>query len=67
MRLNKRKFIQDLKNKSWDDRLTQDAASKKIGVSKATISRILAGKTPELITYAKFCKWLNSPLDKYIK
>jgi transcriptional regulator with XRE-family HTH domain len=38
-----------------------------LDVSIATISRIENENTPDLITYAKICKWLGEPLDKFFK
>ncbi len=35
------------------------AAALEIGVSAATLSRVEAGKQPDLKTFAKICKWLN--------
>jgi DNA-binding Xre family transcriptional regulator len=34
-------------------------AAKQVGVSAATLSRIEAGKLPDLDTFSKLCKWLN--------
>ena len=41
--------------------------AKKIGISYATLSRICNGKTPDLITYAKVCKWMGKNMNEYFK
>lgn len=47
--------------------LSMDACAKQIGISKATLSRIENGSLPDLITYFKIIKWLNSDAKMYIK
>jgi transcriptional regulator with XRE-family HTH domain len=34
-------------------------AAKEVGVSPATLSRVEAGKQPDLSTFEKLCKWLD--------
>lgn len=34
-------------------------AAENIGVSKATLSRIENGKTPDIFTLAKLCRWMG--------
>ena len=46
---------------------TVRTASKAIGIGSATVSRIQNGGTPDLINYAKVCKFLGCSLDKYVK
>lgn len=41
--------------------------AEKIGISSATLNRIESGKMPDLLTYAKVCKWLKCKTDKYLK
>lgn len=41
--------------------------SQKLDISPATISRAENGKMPELITYAKLCKWVGVPMNQFIK
>lgn len=41
--------------------------SKKLGISAATLSRIENQGMPDLITYAKICKWLGVGMNKFIK
>lgn len=36
------------------------------GVSPATISRIEQGKVPDVDTFIKLCKWLETPTDTFI-
>lgn len=36
------------------------------GVSPATLSRIEQGKVPDVDTFIKICKWLNTPTDTFI-
>lgn len=38
-----------------------------IGISRATLWRCETGTFPDLMTYAKLCKWLNIPMDKHFK
>ena len=33
--------------------------AKEIGISPATLSRVEAGKQPDLLTFRAICKWLN--------
>ncbi len=47
--------------------LSMDICAKQIGISKATLSRIENGSLPDLITYFKIVKWLNSDAKMYIK
>ncbi len=36
------------------------------GVSPATLSRIEKGKVPDVDTFIKLCKWLETPTDTFI-
>ena len=36
------------------------------GVSPATLSRIEQGKIPDVDTFIKICKWLETPTDTFI-
>lgn len=67
MELKVEKFSQDIGRKMYDKRLNNRQASETIGVSKATMSRLVSGYYPDLITYAKVCKFLGCSLDKYVK
>ena len=61
-------FSKDLVTKRMVfNRMTLDAASKQIDISKATLSRLERKMTPDVITYAKCCQWLEVSLDAYIK
>lgn len=42
-------------------------AAKKISVSRSTLWRCENGEMPDLMTYAKLCKWLNIPMEKHFK
>lgn len=66
MKYNKKQMSEDLRQKLWEQRMTLDEARKKIKVSKPTLSRVQNGHQPELITYAKVCKFLGVSLDYYI-
>jgi DNA-binding XRE family transcriptional regulator len=39
----------------------------KLNISAATISRCENGRMPELLTYAKLCKWVGVPMNQFIK
>ena len=41
--------------------------SKKIGVSPATLSRVLNGKNADINTILKVCDWMKAPMQYYIK
>lgn len=38
-----------------------------IGISRATLWRCETGNVPDLMTYAKLCKWLDISMDKHFK
>lgn len=62
------KFRKDIiLKRSLANRIGMRECAKEIGISPATLSRIERGKMPDLMTYAKVCKWLNENLNKYIK
>jgi hypothetical protein len=46
--------------------LTIRALAKKLKVSPATLSRCENQGTPDLITYAKVCRWLGVEMNKFI-
>lgn len=41
--------------------------AKKLGISAATLSRLENQGVPDLLTYAKVCKWLGVGMNKFIK
>lgn len=41
--------------------------AKSLKVSAATLSRCEKGRTPELLTFATLCEWLNIPMNEFIK
>ena len=47
--------------------ISMDVACKEIGISKATLSRIENGKTPDAITLLKVCNWLGTIANSYLK
>lgn len=62
------KFRKDIiLKRSLSNRMGMRECASEIGISAATLSRIERGKMPDLMTYAKVCKWLNQNLNKYIK
>lgn len=68
MAFEKDKFRKDIiLKRSLKNRMGMRECAKEIGISPATLSRIERGNMPDLITYAKVCKWLNKNLNKYIK
>ena len=36
-----------------------------IGISVSTLSRIENEKVPDVLSFAKICKWLDKPMEKY--
>lgn len=41
-------------------------AATEIGTSAATLSRLENEKIPDVMTYAKICKWLGVSMDTFI-
>lgn len=64
MKYNSKKLSQDLYLKLKGTTLRD--AKKLIKLSPATISRIQNEKMPDLLSYAKVCKFLGASLDTYI-
>lgn len=46
---------------------TLETGAAKLGFSKATLSRVINGHMPDLMNYARICKFLNKPMNTYIK
>lgn len=65
MKLDNNKLSEDIGWLLKDMSLRQLSAKTKI--SPSTLSRVHNGAMPELITYARLCKYMKMPLDKYIK
>ena len=42
------------------------ATSKEIGISPATLSRVEAGRMPDLETFAKLCAWLDADPAEFL-
>lgn len=64
---NRNLFSQALANKQWIYKLNIRDASKQIGISAPTLSRLKNEKMPDLITYQKCCKWLNVDMDFFFE
>lgn len=48
--------------------ISLDDCAKRIGISKPTLSRVENGNvTPDLLTFFKIVRWLNSSPKDYIK
>lgn len=47
------------------NRLGMRVCADEIGISPATLSRIERGKLPDILTFAKLCKWLCANPNKY--
>lgn len=64
---NRSLFSMAFSNKQWMYRLNIRDASKQIGISAPTLSRLQHEKMPDLITYQKCCKWLNVDMDFFFE
>lgn len=62
--LNTKLFAQTIKGKRANNGLR--AAAKDIGISFTTLSRIEQGKVPDVDTFVRICKWLNTSTDTFI-
>lgn len=64
---NKKEFQRDvLTRRRIDMNISMEVACAEIGISKATLSRIENGKTPEIDTFLKICDWLGvNNINKY--
>lgn len=49
-----------------DLELNMDACAKIIGISKSTLSRVENGNMPDLLTFFKIIKWLETDIKEYI-
>jgi transcriptional regulator with XRE-family HTH domain len=66
MRYNSEKMRKDLITKRCiDNNLSMDLASKQIGISKATLSRIEKGSIPLVHSFGLICSWLGVEPNKY--
>ena len=68
MEFNYHEFKKDLIIKRLiDNSMSMDEASKEIGISKATLSRIERGSMPDMVTFLKVCEWLGTvPMNYFI-
>jgi transcriptional regulator with XRE-family HTH domain len=66
--INLKQLRDDVKNKRLiQNDMNMDVASKQIGISKATLSRIEREQIPDVITLSKISKWLNVNPCKYFE
>ena len=69
---NIKKFSQDVRLKIYGSVYKEQRHiglrefSSEIGISAATLSRIMREKQPDVETFFKLCKWLKSPMSRYI-
>ena len=54
-----------IEKRCYDLNITMDDASKVIGISKATLSRLEKSRKPDMITFVKVCKWLGKHPSNY--
>lgn len=48
-------------------RISLRQAARQIGVGKSTLERIELGSQPDLVTFARLCRWLGQPMEKYFR
>lgn len=64
---NSESFSKAIKTKRIiEDDITVRVLAKKLKISPATLSRCENHGTPDLITYAKVCRWLGVEMSKFI-
>jgi DNA-binding Xre family transcriptional regulator len=47
--------------------ISSTAAATIVGISKATMSRVMNGGAVDIISLYKICKWLGNPMETYFK
>lgn len=52
-------------NKTLSSNMNGKEAAMDIDISAPAFSRIIKGKIPDLLTYAKCCKWLRVSLNSF--
>lgn len=73
MELDSIKFVQLIRNKlavayiETGKTISLDFASGKIGISKATLSRVLNGHKFDIVTFLRICTWLEKEVGEFIK
>lgn len=66
MELNRHNFSKSVKTKRViEEKKDMRTASKEIGISAATLSRIERGKIPDVNTFFLCCKWLGVSMDSF--
>lgn len=65
MTFNQFKFMSELLVKINTEKLGVREAGKSIGVSAATVSRIMRGGMPDVVTLGKFCSWLEMDVNYF--
>ena len=66
MPFNSKKFRKDIITKRCiENSMSMDEASKEIGISKATLSRIEKERMLEVDTFDKILTWLNKKPNQY--
>lgn len=58
----KEKRVVDKKN---NISISLGQASKQVGVSKPTLSRLEKGSMPDVLTFAIVCNWLDKPMSLF--
>lgn len=72
MIFNSEKFSEDVRMKMYKEwyhqkrRIGLREFGEQIGISAATLSRIERGNVPDVETFFKICKWLKSPMSRFI-
>lgn len=66
MKFHKKDFSDAIRAKlKYEDNLR--SLGEKIGVSASTLSRVLNHKLPDVMSYAKICKYFDFNMEDYIK
>lgn len=60
----KDKRVVDVANKIS---ISQRDAAKQVKLSHSTLSRIEAGKTPDVVSFAIVCKWIDKSMEMFFK
>lgn len=68
MKFKKQKFAKCIKAKMESKEMTVRTAAEQTDVSIGTINKLMHEKieTPDLITYARLCRWMSVPLENFI-
>lgn len=63
---NRGLLLEELDQRREASRLTWRQVAAHVEVSRSTVSRLLAGATPDLRTLARLVSWLEQPADRYL-